>query len=59
MARKIDLSGFKFDDTCPNCGKDIHPSQMLRLDSERKRCPHCGGEYTVTPAKPWQQLHHG
>jgi transposase len=32
-------------DTCTVCGKLIPPSLIARLDSERSRCPHCGGIY--------------
>jgi len=36
--------------TCPSCGYSITPAEIVRIDSERMRCPKCG---TVFDAKPY------
>jgi len=27
---------------CPSCGFSISPAEIVRVDSERMRCPKCG-----------------
>ena len=28
--------------TCPECGYSIVPSEIVRIDFERQKCPKCG-----------------
>ena len=30
---------------CPKCGNSISPAQIMRIDSERMRCPECGAVF--------------
>ena len=51
MARSSPLSTAEaLADTCTLCGSLVLPRDIQRLDSDRSRCPHCGGTYTyATP----------
>jgi len=31
--------------TCTECGYKIQPSELLRVDGTRCRCPQCGAEF--------------
>ena len=31
---------------CPQCGKQVTPPEMIRLDSETMHCSHCSDPYT-------------
>jgi predicted RNA-binding Zn-ribbon protein involved in translation (DUF1610 family) len=39
--RKIDPKSFDLTTECPECHYKIHPSEMMRLDSDHMRCPSC------------------
>lgn len=43
-------------DTCTLCGKFIPAVDIRKLDGERSRCPHCGGDYTTAIHPRWSQL---
>jgi predicted RNA-binding Zn-ribbon protein involved in translation (DUF1610 family) len=32
---------------CPSCGRSISPDQVMRIDSERMRCPECGAIFAA------------
>ncbi len=40
---KMDLAKLhaSMDTTCPHCGFTISPAELVRIDSERVRCPSC------------------
>jgi predicted RNA-binding Zn-ribbon protein involved in translation (DUF1610 family) len=42
--KKIDLNKVlaALNTVCPSCGVSIPPAQVVRVDSERMRCPKCG-----------------
>ena len=41
--------------SCPACGGLIEPRQMLRVDGERIRCPHCAGDFDLPGKGTWTQ----
>jgi len=42
--KKIDLKKVlaALNTVCPSCGASISPAEIVRVDSERMRCPTCG-----------------
>ena len=42
--KKIDLKKVleSLSTSCPSCGFSISPSEIVRVDSQRMRCPKCG-----------------
>jgi predicted RNA-binding Zn-ribbon protein involved in translation (DUF1610 family) len=44
---KIDIAAIRasMDVKCPACGYMIAPSEMVRLDFEKMRCPSCCAEF--------------
>jgi DNA-directed RNA polymerase subunit RPC12/RpoP len=40
-SRRIDPKSFDLTTECPECHYKIPPSELLHVDGERIRCPHC------------------
>jgi ribosomal protein S27AE len=47
--QKIDLEKVlvSLNTVCPKCGYSISPAQIMRIDSERMRCPECGAVFAA------------
>jgi DNA-directed RNA polymerase subunit RPC12/RpoP len=51
--RRIDPKSFDLTTECPECHYKIPPNELLRVDGERMRCPHCKQDVLVpTKGKP-------
>jgi DNA-directed RNA polymerase subunit RPC12/RpoP len=40
--RRVDPKSFDLTTECPECHYKVLPNEVMRLDSERMRCPSCG-----------------
>jgi DNA-directed RNA polymerase subunit RPC12/RpoP len=49
-SRSYDPTKFDLSTPCPECGYRIPPSELMRLDNERMRCPECQHDVPI-PAK--------
>ena len=46
-SRRLDPNSFDLTTSCPECGYKIPPNEMMRLDTERMRCPNCKRDVMV------------
>jgi predicted RNA-binding Zn-ribbon protein involved in translation (DUF1610 family) len=46
--RKINLKAVRasLNTVCTECGYSVSPAEILRIDSERMKCPKCGAVFT-------------
>jgi len=52
MRRNYKPQTFDFSYPCPHCKAKIEPAQILRVDGERCKCPHCGELYVEEQKAP-------
>jgi hypothetical protein len=45
--RRFDPTKFDLTTECPECHYKVPPAEMMRLDSERMRCPSCKQDVMV------------
>lgn len=41
---------------CPSCGASISPAEIVRVDSERMRCPKCGHIFEAGKTRSRQKI---
>ncbi|WP_158750268.1 hypothetical protein [Acidobacterium sp. S8] len=47
MRNRVDPKSFDLSTTCPECGYKVQPHELLRIDSERMRCPNCKQDVVI------------